>query len=106
MKQVFKRPLAEADLDEIWDYIAEDSPERASNLLRKLHAKMQTLATNPNIGRKRDELLPGLRSFPYGNYVIFYLPIENGIEIVRVLQGSRDIEQVFQSAEDATEIDE
>ena len=43
MKQVLKRPLAEADLDEIWDYIAEDSPERASNFLRKLYAKMQTL---------------------------------------------------------------
>lgn len=56
MKQVLKRPLAEADLDEIWDYIAEDSPERASNFLRKLYARMQTLATNPNIGRKRDEL--------------------------------------------------
>lgn len=106
MKQVFKRPLAEADLDEIWDYIAEDSPERASNFLRKLYAKMQTLSANPNIGRKRDELLPGLRSFPYRNYVIFYLPIENGIEIVRVLQGSRDIEQVFQSTENETEIEE
>jgi toxin ParE1/3/4 len=43
MEQVLKRPLAEADLDEIWDYIAEDSPERASNFLRKLYAKMQTL---------------------------------------------------------------
>jgi toxin ParE1/3/4 len=103
MKQVFKRPLAEADLDQIWDYIAEDSPERASNFLRKLYAKMQTLAANPNIGRKRNELLPGLRSFPYGNYVIFYLSIENGIEVVRVLQGSRDIEQVFQSPEDEAE---
>jgi toxin ParE1/3/4 len=103
---VFKRPLAEADLDEIWDYIVEDSPERASNFLRKLYAKMQTLATNPNIGRKRNKLLPGLRSFPHGNYVIFYLPMENGIEIVRVLQGSRDIEQVFQNTEDETEIEE
>jgi toxin ParE1/3/4 len=106
MKQVLKHPLAEADLDEIWDYIAEDSSERASNFLRKLYAKIQTLDANPNIGRKRDELLPGLRSFPYGNYVIFYLPIENGIEIVRVLQSSRDIEQVFQRTEDETEIEE
>lgn len=103
MEQVFKRPLAEADLDEIWDYIAEDSPERASNFLRKLYAKMQILAASPNIGRRRDELVPGLRSFPYGNYVIFYLPTENGIEVVRVLQGSRDIVQVFQSTEDEAE---
>jgi plasmid stabilization system protein ParE len=40
MKQVFERPLAEAYLEEIWDYIAEDSPEHASNFLRKLYAKM------------------------------------------------------------------
>ncbi|MBW4474589.1 MAG: type II toxin-antitoxin system RelE/ParE family toxin [Stenomitos rutilans HA7619-LM2] len=43
MKQVFKRPLAGADLEEIWDYIAKDSPERAASFLRKLYAKMQTL---------------------------------------------------------------
>lgn len=103
MKQVFKRPLTEGDLDEIWDYIAEDSPERAANFLRKLYTKMQVLAASPNIGRKRDKLAPGLRSFPYGNYVIFYFLTENGIEVVRVLQGSRDIEQVFQSTEDEDE---
>jgi toxin ParE1/3/4 len=100
MKQVFKRPLADADLDEIWDYIAADSPERAVNFLRKLYAKMQSLATSPNIGCRRDELLPGLRSFPCGNYVIFYFPMENGIDVVRVLQGSRDIDHVFQTMED------
>nr|RNJ69438.1 MAG: type II toxin-antitoxin system RelE/ParE family toxin [Leptolyngbya sp. IPPAS B-1204] len=103
MNQVFKRPLAETDLDEIWDYIAEDSPERAANFLRKLYTKMQILVASPNIGRKRDELAPGLRSFPYGNYVIFYVPTENGIDVVRVLQGSRDVEQVFQSTEDKAE---
>lgn len=103
MKQVFKRPLAEGDLDEIWDYIAEDSPERAANFLRKLYTKMQILVASPNIGRKRDELAPGLRSFPYGTYVIFYVPTENGIDVVCVLQGSRDIEQVFQSTEDEAE---
>jgi toxin ParE1/3/4 len=33
-----------------------------------------------------------LRSFSVGNYLIFYFPIEGGIDIVRVLQGARDIE--------------
>jgi plasmid stabilization system protein ParE len=61
MSQVLKRPLAQADLDDIWDYIEErSSEEQAEDFLRRLNAKMETLARNPYIGRKRDELLPGL----------------------------------------------
>jgi toxin ParE1/3/4 len=40
----------------------------------------------PDLGRKREELSPRLRSLPFGRYVIFYRPMENGIEIARVLQ--------------------
>ena len=47
------------------------------------------------MGRKRDELLPNLRSFPVGSYLIFYHPINQGIEVVRVLHGSRDIPNFF-----------
>ena len=50
------------------------------------------LAENPRIGRSREELAPELRSFSFLNYVIFYRPIDAGVEIVRVLHGSRDIE--------------
>ena len=48
------------------------------------------------MGRSREELVPKLRSFPVGNYVIFYQPISDGVEIVRVLHGSRDIESLFE----------
>ena len=54
-----------------------------------------TLAENPRIGRSREELAPELRSFPFQDYVIFYRPIDNGVEIVRVLRGSRDIESLL-----------
>jgi toxin ParE1/3/4 len=47
------------------------------------------------IGRSRDELAPGMRSFPVGRYVVFYLPLDDGIDVVRVLHGARDIETVF-----------
>jgi toxin ParE1/3/4 len=97
MSQVLKRPLAQADLDDIWDYVEErSSEEKAADFLRNLNAKMETLARNPYIGRKRDELLPGLRSFPFKDYLIFYYPLENGIEVVRVFRGRRDIERIFQ----------
>lgn len=43
------------------------------------------------MGRLRGELATGLRSFPVGRYVIFYRALSNGIEIVRVLHGARDL---------------
>ena len=49
------------------------------------------------MGRARDELAPGLRSFPIGRYVIFYEPLPDGVAIARVLHGARDIDAGFES---------
>ncbi len=51
------------------------------------------LAANPLAGRARSELHEGLRSFPVGSYVVFYSPTPEGVEIVRVLHGRRDISE-------------
>jgi toxin ParE1/3/4 len=93
--KALRKPQAEADLIEIWTYIAQDSPTRADKLLDEIDEKSQTLAQSPFIGKARDELRPKIRSFPIGNYVLFYQPIEEGIEIIRVLHGARDIEALF-----------
>jgi toxin ParE1/3/4 len=53
------------------------------------------LAKYPEAGRERPEIAAGLRSFPIGKYVLFYRPIHDGVEIVRVLHGSRDIDSIF-----------
>lgn len=47
------------------------------------------------MGRARDELLHGLRSFPFGRYVILYEPIDGGIDVVRVLHSARDVDAQF-----------
>jgi len=47
------------------------------------------------MGISRHEIMPSLRSLPVGNYLIFYLPIDDGIEIVRVLPGMRDLDALF-----------
>ena len=101
-KKVVRRALAEADLDGIWDYIAVDSIEQAERFLRHLNTKLKNLAESPYLGRKREELMLGLRSFPVGNYVIFYLPKREGIEVVRVLHGARDIEDIFSGIDERT----
>jgi len=92
MLRILKRPAAEKDLDEIWLYIAQDNPGNADNLLDEIEETSRKLARFTNMGRNRDELHPGLRSFPVGKYLIFYLPINGGLEIVRVLHGMRDID--------------
>jgi toxin ParE1/3/4 len=95
MSILFKRPLAELDLLDIWNYIADDSPDRADDFLDRIESKLMTLAQNSGLGRKRTELLPNLRSFPIDNYVVFYQQIDGGIDVIRLLHGSRDIEKTF-----------
>ena len=99
MVKILLRPEAERDLDEIWWYIAQDNSDAADRFLDKIEERCQTLTQFPNMGLNRDELHPGLRSFPVGKYLIFYLIMEGGIEVVRVLPGMMDIDAFFQPAD-------
>ena len=99
MPLIVKLPRAKTDLVEIWDYIADDSEARADAFIETVDQKFQALAARPNMGRLRDELAEDLRSFPVGRYVIFYRPLPEGVEIVRVLHGARDLDTILQSAD-------
>jgi toxin ParE1/3/4 len=76
-----KSPQAEVDLNSIWDYIAADNVKAADALLVRIEELFDMLAQTPLAGRARNELAMKLRSFPVGNYVIFYIPIPDGIEV-------------------------
>ena len=89
------QPRAKADLVEIWEFIADDSDAHADAFIDLIDQKFQLLAQQPGIGRRRAELADGLRSFPVGRYVIFYLTVSGGVQIVRVLHGARDLESTF-----------
>ncbi|OIP92169.1 MAG: type II toxin-antitoxin system RelE/ParE family toxin [Syntrophobacterales bacterium CG03_land_8_20_14_0_80_58_14] len=95
MLRIHKSPVAENDLDEIWWYIAQDNPGNADKFIDEIEATCRKLARFKSMGRNRDELHPGLQSFPVGKYLIFYMPIHGGIEIVRVLHGMMDIDALF-----------
>ena len=86
---------AQEDLLDIWLYIANDSPLAANNVLDLLHEKCLALCATPELGRARDELLPGLRCLPVKRYIIFYRITSRALEIVRILSGYRDIENLF-----------
>jgi toxin ParE1/3/4 len=89
-------PQAKADLQEINRYIAQDNPDAARRLLVQIKEQCKTLADFPEMGRLWEELNPPLRSFPVGNYLIFYRPsARSGIEVISVVSGYRDIEAFF-----------
>ena len=93
-----RTPQADSDLDSIWYYVASKSAgvEIADRLIDSITDRFFLLASHPNIGRSRDEdLRPGLRSFPVGEYVIIYRIEDEDVLILRVLRGSRNIEALF-----------
>jgi toxin ParE1/3/4 len=87
---------AKTDLREVWRYIARRNEPAADRLVDQIIEHYETLAKFPGMGRSREELAPGLRSFPVGKYVVFYRPIDDGIEVVRVLHGAQDISALFE----------
>jgi toxin ParE1/3/4 len=95
MASVRQSRLAAADLLELWGHIARDNVTAADRLLDRIHEVCIDLAVSPDLGRSRDEIAPGLRSFPVGRYVIFYRPRPGGIELARVLHGARDLDLLF-----------
>lgn len=86
-------PQAEADLEAIGDYIAQESPARAVQFIERLRDKGREIARHPDVYRLRPELGPGRRGCPVGSYVIFFRKIgPQAILIERILHGSRDID--------------
>lgn len=82
---------AERDLRNLLEYLADRSPA-ADRLSRRLERAINSLAANPELGRER----PDLRSFPVENtYLIIYSLSGAGIEIIRVIHGSRDLPTLF-----------
>jgi toxin ParE1/3/4 len=89
------RPEAEADMEGIALYIAEDSPVAARNWLNDIALRCQRLGSMPAMGVARFDVRPNLRMFPVGNYLILYQEIEGGVEIVRVLHGARQWQELL-----------
>jgi toxin ParE1/3/4 len=96
MSRIVRRPEAKKDLKEIWKYIAAQDRERADKFLRLLDEVLQSLAQHPFMGKERAEIMEEIRSFPVKSYVIFYRPLNDGIEVVRIIHGARDIEAMFE----------
>jgi len=82
---------ARRDVLDIWSYIADDNESAADRFVDLLIHHFQIIGEHPKAGRSRDELRPGYRSFPVGEYLIFYTISARNVSIRHVLHGRRDL---------------
>ncbi len=100
-RRIYRRPLAEQDILEHFEYLLGERPEAALRFVDAVEAALERLADMPLMGAPRPFAKPGLediRMWPIPNFerfLIFYRPCVGGIEAVRVLYGMRDIPAIM-----------
>ncbi len=95
MSKLAFTPLAEADLQGILNYIAQDRPDTALRMVAAIREKCEFLARNPHAGERRPEISPVHRCSTIRRWVIFYRAVGDTVEIHRVLDGAQDVGGIF-----------
>jgi toxin ParE1/3/4 len=84
---------AREDLLDVWAYIAGHDETAADNYLEELRRRALELIKHPELGRKRDEVIPGIRSLLFRNHLIFYRVEASAIKVLRILHGNMDLKR-------------
>lgn len=97
MPQAIRTQAAQQDLDEIAWYIAvqESRPRVAYQVIDEIIAKCELLASNPSLGTAKPLLGDNYRIFSHKRWVIIFRPIDDGIEVLRIVDGARDYNRLF-----------
>jgi toxin ParE1/3/4 len=105
VSQILLEPCVERELWNIWLFIAEDNPEAASRVIDAAFNTFRLLSRAPLIGKDlhfRHPNLRNVRSFPvsgFTNYLVFYRPVSDGIQVLHVFHGARDLEALLDETE-------
>ena len=97
MARVERTPVAQRSLEEIFDYVGRQrqSPSAAAMLLRRIDEKCRLYSLQPRMGELRPDLGEGVRCFSVGSYVVIYEPLDDGIRVLVVIHGHRDVPAVL-----------
>ncbi len=85
------------DINEICDYLAKNNPRSASNLFDAIRQKCKLFANFPKMGKSYSQIRPNLWGFLVKDYIIFYYPQNEGIVIVRIISGYRNLDTLFKN---------
>ena len=102
MARLLVREQAWNDLKELGAFIAKDNPAAATEVVRQLRLSCEQLSRMPQLGRiiRKIKTIQELRMWlspAFRNYLIFYRELPDGVEIVRVLHGARDINRILEN---------
>ena len=97
MSQFIISPAASQDLEEILDYLSQQDLRAGEQFLAEFSQKCRNLARFPNMGRSYTNLAPQLRGVVMQSHIVFYRNSGNGVEIIRVISGYRDLPSLFGS---------
>lgn len=101
MARIVERPRARTELEDIAVHIARNRPSAARAFLAAARQAYDTLAAMPEMAapwEAEDQRFAGIRYFPiarYPNYVIFYRPLPDGVEILHILDARRDLKHLL-----------
>ena len=103
MPRIVERPTARQELESIAVRIGIDRPSAARRFLAAARKLYGTLAALPEMGALWEPENPrftGIRYFAiprYPNYVLFYRPLPDGVEILHVFHGARDLKAILKA---------
>ncbi len=95
MGKLYITPRAKSNLNDIWSLIAADNMTAADGVYRRIMHKAQLAADNPYMGASRPELNSDARILIEGRYIIIYEPKSDGISIITVIHGMRNMENML-----------
>jgi toxin ParE1/3/4 len=82
---------ARRDLLEIWEWIASDNPSIADRVYDAIEVRCGSLRSRPQLGRPRPEVGEGARSLVIKRWIAFYRIVGDGVQVVRIVDGARDL---------------
>ncbi|MDQ0396470.1 type II toxin-antitoxin system RelE/ParE family toxin [Labrys monachus] len=82
---------AREDLLNIWVYIANQNPLAADRVYDRIEETCRLLEDHPRLGPARPEIAEDARSLVVDRWIAFYRVMEDGVQIVRIVDGARDL---------------
>lgn len=104
--RILIRPKAQADLDDAAEYLGRENPSVAIRFLAATEETFNQLRATPGLGSVREYLDPRLDDLRawhirgFEKWLAFYCSTDDGIEVVRILHGARDLAPLLSESED------